>query len=222
MSTLLRSFEARRMSDAQHSTSALLRRVQAAARVPDFGPDGGDRNTEAEGTSPLSVPDDEPWPGWDREGRDGLARAIAGLIATRAPREGRAVVRGGRRSGISPLWATSDQVAGALLHLGRPAEARQIWECASDPPSPAIKLTRLATAALAALDFAMAETSYRAALDVDPARGEAWFGLALLHTQRGDAAGALAAARQGLRQALTPAQASFLRGIETLTARHQK
>ncbi len=108
-----------------------------------------------------------------------------------------------------------------MLHLGRPAEASRIWERASDPPSPATKLTRLATAALAALDFETADSMYRAALKFDPARGEAWFGLALLHTQRGDAAEALAAARQGLRHTLTPAQATFLRGIETLTARYE-
>ena len=124
--------------------------------------------------------------------------------------------------GISPLWSTCDLVAVVMLHLGQSAEARRIWERVSDPPSPAIKLTRLATAALAALDFATAESMYHAALDLDPAWGEAWFGLALLHIQRGDAVEALAAARQGLRQSVTPAQASFLRGIETLTARHAK
>jgi hypothetical protein len=40
--------------------------------------------------------------------------------------------------------------------------------------------------------------------------------LAWLHTQRGDSAQAVAACQQGRRHVLTPAQTSFLQGIETL------
>jgi hypothetical protein len=76
----------------------------------------------------------------------------------------------------------------------------------------------MAAAALAELDYQTAETTYHAALNIDPGQGEAWFGLALLHLQRGDAGQALSAARRGRRQSLTPAQGEFLRGVEALAA----
>jgi Tfp pilus assembly protein PilF len=81
-----------------------------------------------------------------------------------------------------------------------------------------LRLARLATAALAALDDATAETTYRAALALDPDLGEAWFGLALLHTQRGERAETLADCREGLRRPLTAAQTAFLEGLQTLAA----
>jgi hypothetical protein len=210
LSTLLRSFEARRMHDAQQSTAALLRRAEAEARGAEFEADGeGVRPAEDDKIRSLS-------------GRDDLARSVANLLGQGRTESAVGLFAAAEARGISPRWETSDQVAVALLHLGRPAEASRIWERASESPSLAMKLTRLATAALAALDFATAERAYQAALELDPALSEAWFGLALLHTQRGDAPEALAAARQGLRQSLTPAQTLFLRGIETLTARYEK
>lgn len=120
--------------------------------------------------------------------------------------------------GIVADWPTRDRVAAALLHLGRPAQARRIWEQVADSPSPSLRVARIATAALAELDYRTAETTYRAALSIDPGQGEAWFGLALLHLQRGDAGEALSAARQGRRQPLTPAQDEFLLGVEALAA----
>jgi tetratricopeptide (TPR) repeat protein len=120
--------------------------------------------------------------------------------------------------GIRADWATCDRVATTLLHLGRPAEARRIWEQTADPPSPALRLTHIAAAELAMLDFSAADHTYQAALAVDPQLGEAWLGLALLHTQRGNAAEALTASREGLRRQLTPEQQSFLRFVEALAA----
>jgi tetratricopeptide (TPR) repeat protein len=124
----------------------------------------------------------------------------------------------GQRQGIKPAWPVCDRVAAALLHLGRPAEASRVWETATLPPSPALKLTRVATAQLAAIDFETALQTYRSALDLDPRLAEAWFGVALLHTQRGDAAAALTAASEGARTSPTPAQKAFLTAIEALVA----
>ncbi len=115
-------------------------------------------------------------------------------------------------------WPECDRVAATLLRLGHPAKARRVWASAEDPPAPALRLARLATADLAALDFAAAERTYRAALELDPALGEAWFGLAVLHTERGDAAAVLAAARQGRKHSLTPPQDVLLRDLEALAA----
>ena len=113
-------------------------------------------------------------------------------------------------------WPTCDRVATTLLHLGRPDEARRIWDRAGAPPSPARKASRLATAALAEQDFAAAKDGYELALNLDPSLGEAWFGLALLHAQLGEAAEMLAACEEGLRQKPTPPQRASLERFRSL------
>ena len=127
--------------------------------------------------------------GFDRAARGGRRWVCRGRAAQGSAPTGRPVTAWPRRS---CTWATRPRRAGSGQRRG--------------PPAPALRLARLAAADLAALDFAAAERTYRAALELDPGLGEAWFGLALLHTQRGDAAAVLAAARQGLKQPLTPAQ----------------
>ncbi len=122
----------------------------------------------------------------------------------------------GRR--MAPDWPTGDRLATTLLHLGRPADARQIWERAVDPPSPAIRLTRIATALLTELDFQTAAETLESALKLDPHLGEAWYCLALLHVQRGEPKPASAACESGLRQSLTPAQRSSLERFKALIA----
>ena len=171
--------------------------------------DAGTRSPQADAESERS-------PSWTDEA--GLARAIATLIEEGRPEAAVGMFDEGRRQGIEPSWSVCDRVAVALLHLGRPAQASRIWERATAPPSPALKLARIATAAFAAFDFESALRSYRSALDLDPHLGEAWFGVALLHTERGDAKAALVAAREGARRRLTPAQKVFLTGIEALVA----
>jgi tetratricopeptide (TPR) repeat protein len=147
-----------------------------------------------------------------------VSRAIAGLLHQGRAEAAVRLFAEAEGRGIGSEWPTRDRVAATLLHLGRPAEARRVWERAGDPPAASLHLARLAVTDLAALDFATAEQTYRAALELDPGLGEAWCGLALLHTQRGDAAAALAAARQGLKQPHTPAQDALLRGLEALAA----
>jgi tetratricopeptide (TPR) repeat protein len=102
------------------------------------------------------------------------------------------------------------------LHLGHPELASQVWDRAAAPIAASHRPARIATAALAALDYPAAERGYRAALKLDPTLGEAWFGLAWLYTQRGDPAEALDACRHGLQQSLTPAQTVLLREYQTL------
>jgi len=120
--------------------------------------------------------------------------------------------------GVVPDWPTLDRAATTLLHLGRPAGARRIWEDATDAPSPSIRLTRIGTALLAAFDFQRAEETLRSALKQDARLGEAWFCLALLHVQRGEPTPALAACESGLKQSLTPAQRSSIESFEALIA----
>ena len=90
--------------------------------------------------------------------------------------------------GVTPSWATCDRVAAALLHLGRPAEARRRLGArgrasfASDTLNPA-RHRRPGGARLAGRGANVP----RAALELDGGLGEAWCGLALLYMQRGDA-----------------------------------
>jgi hypothetical protein len=219
--SLFRSFQARRMRDARRSLPERERRDAAAPAGDDWGRDvdmepGADADRVRSPLEPEAEPVPEPRP----IDRDGLAPAIARLLRTG---NGAAAVRLFEESedhGIVPDWLTRDRIAATLLHLGLPARARRIWEQAADAPTPSLRLARIAAAELAELDDRTAEATYRAALDLDPASGEAWFGLALLHLQRGDADGALSAARRGRRLSLTPAQGEFFLGVEALTARY--
>jgi tetratricopeptide (TPR) repeat protein len=199
------SFKARRMHDAQQEVVDLMRQARSS---------NGSRAAVKAPAAPTVKGAVERLPAW--ADRDGLSRAIAELLANGRPAAAvRLFATAGERQ-IVPSWPASDSVATALLHLGRPAAARRVWERAAEPPSPAVRLARLATAALAALDFPTAEREYRAAIALDPKLGEAQFGLALLFTQLGDAKGAVTAARAALQSSLTLSQNTFMAGIEAL------
>ena len=101
---------------------------------------------------------------------------------------------------------------------GEPAEARRYWEQAQAPPSPALRLARIAQAEMASNDLEAAEKTFRAALRLERRLGEAWFGLALLELQLGDADATLAACREGLACTLTEPQLAALDNIRTLVA----
>jgi tetratricopeptide (TPR) repeat protein len=189
------------MADAQQTVAGLLRRLRR-------GKEGSQLATQANAAEQL--------PAWD--GEAGMARVIAEFISNGRPEAAVQLFDEGQRHGIEPTWPVCDKVAAALLHLGYPTAARKVWEHATMPPSRAIKLTRVATAAFAAFDFETALGTYRSALDLDPRLAEAWFAVAMLHTQRGDASAALAAAREGARGSPTPAQKAFLTAIEAMVA----
>jgi len=207
---LHRAFEVRGMRDAQGTVGLLIDRARAVGFV-----NGDSRLTASvnQGHAELERKA-KPLPQW-KQGED-LAHIASELLEHGQPEAAIHLFAEAQGRGIAADWLTSDRVATTLLHLGRPADANQIWEHAIAPPSPAQRQARIATALLAALDLSAAERGYHAALKLDPTLGEAWFGLAWLHTQRGDSAEAFAACRQGLRQTLTPAQTSSLHGLQTL------
>jgi tetratricopeptide (TPR) repeat protein len=128
----------------------------------------------------------------------------------------------GGSQGTDIAWIASDRAASVLLYLGLPREARQVWEHCPRPPSSALLLVRIAAAELAELNYSSARRDFRAALEIDPHLGEAWVGLALLHTQCGEPAEVQVAAREGLREPLTPEQSSFLRRVNALAAPYTK
>jgi tetratricopeptide (TPR) repeat protein len=209
---LSNAFEALRLSDAKRSSHAPMQRARPIDRV--------NNTSEATGATDPWPPqhpfEDEPMIGWESDGADGLSRAVFALLRDGRAESAARLFAEAENRGIRAAWTTSDRVATALLLLGRPADARRIWERTKDPPSPAARLAHIAASELAALDFTAAENSYRAALALDPGFGEIWLGLALLHTQRGDPVAALTDSREGLRRTLTPEQRSFLQTLESL------
>ena len=209
--SLYRQFQDRRMHDARHSVAMMMCRAWAEDS-------GGDSNGELEPGEPsIESPNpDIPIPDWDRLDREGLNQSLVELLRHGRPETAIDRFAEAERRGIVPSWSTCDRVAAALLLLGRPDEARRIWERARNSPSTALRSSRIATADLAALDFPAAEAAFRTALKHDPELGEAWFGLALLHTQRGDLAEALTTCRAGLRRPSTSPRQTFLQSIEAL------
>jgi hypothetical protein len=209
---LQHALEIRGMRDAQLRLNVLIEHARAAASIDQDGSSttGNDQSrveTEREAAHP---------PGLNQDDQDGLAYTTRELLEHGYPETAIRLFSEAQARGITADWSTSDRVATTLLHLGHPADASRVWELAVAPPSPSQRQARIATALLAALDFSAAERGYHTALELDPALGEAWFGLAWLHTQRGESAQAQAACRQALRQTLTPAQTLVLEGLQAL------
>jgi tetratricopeptide (TPR) repeat protein len=178
----------------------------------------------------LSAPPPPPGAGWEPEAalswaqatycyRRALALAPEDATALRylrdvlrarrladAPAEGRDLAR---------TWPLAERVAGMYLHLGQPAEARSVWERAP-APSPAVRNCRLAETYWVERDHDTAARLYRAALAEDPRLTDACWGLAVLEAQRGDAAAALRACRDGLRLSLRERQRADLQALAAL------
>jgi tetratricopeptide (TPR) repeat protein len=121
--------------------------------------------------------------------------------------------------GIALSWELADRAATTYLHLGEPAEGRRYWERAQAPRSPALRLARIAQSELALTDLEAAEKTFRAALGLDHRLGEAWFGLALLELQLGDADATMAACHAGMSCTLTEPQREVLDKFKTLVDR---
>jgi hypothetical protein len=54
---------------------------------------------------------------------------------------------------VSWNWQVAERLAGLYMHLGRPTDARRVWELASDCPSPAMRQCRLACTFWVERDF---------------------------------------------------------------------
>ena len=212
--SLSQAFQALGFSDAQRFLDAAARGL----RDPDALMDGGARTGAADQSLPRAQADDELLTRLQADGAEGLSRAVSGLLLDGRAEAAVRLFAAAENRRIRADRATRDRVATTLLYLGRPSEARGIWERTVDPPSQAARLAHIAASELAELDFTAAERSYQASLALDPNLGETWLGLALLHTERGDAAETLKASREGLRRTLTPEQRSFLRFVEALAA----
>lgn len=125
------------------------------------------------------------------------------------------------RSSLEWTWPLAEAVACTLMHLGRPADARKVWQKAtllpSDiQPSESLLQCRLGDTYLVERDFENAGRCYRAAFAADPKRTEACWGLVMLNIQQGQAAPALRACRQALTLPLTDRTRTELKTLEKL------
>jgi tetratricopeptide (TPR) repeat protein len=116
-------------------------------------------------------------------------------------------------------WDLAEQVGALTMHLGRPADARRVWEQATDCPSKALRLCRLGSTYWVERDFAAARDFFEQARKADPKLAEAAWALAMLHTEQGDAEQARRACRQGLELSLNPEQRSDLEHLQALLGR---
>jgi tetratricopeptide (TPR) repeat protein len=203
---LFRSFGIRRMSDAQREiaprllehaklnqqqTSSLRRIIESIDPPRRFT---GPLTATPEGTLPA-------------------------LLAAQRPEEATRLAEQLRQqgSGVWP-WPLADRLAGACLHLGKAAQARQVWEQAKDPPSEALRRGRLASTYWIERDFASAIVLYQDALREDSQSGEPCWALAWLFTQRGEADEALRACRQARQRQLSERARSDMEALEKLLA----
>ena len=115
-------------------------------------------------------------------------------------------------------WELAERVAPVYLHLGRPAEARRLWQNAVRAPE-ALQLCRLADTYWVERDFQTALGLYTKAAARDAKLGEARWGLAMLLNQLGRAVPSRQACREGLHLQLTPPQRADLLGLQDMLAR---
>jgi hypothetical protein len=111
------------MRDAQRAIADQARRAGTIL-------DAGDPSTPSRTASPGASPH---WP--SKDGTDGLSRAVVTLVQQgRAESAARLVIEA-EDPEMMLDWPSGDRVAATLLHLGRPADARRLWERAEVPQS---------------------------------------------------------------------------------------
>jgi tetratricopeptide (TPR) repeat protein len=148
-----------------------------------------------------------------------VERAVPILLACRQPGHAFRRVESALESG-TPAWSWpfADQAAALCMHMGQPAAARQVWQAATSPPSEAVRLARLASTYWVERDFETARRTYQESLKKDPQLGEAWWGLAMMSAQLGQAQSLLDACRQGSQRKLSKREQEDLRELERLAS----
>jgi tetratricopeptide (TPR) repeat protein len=200
--TLERAFEFRGMLDARDALVARSGRTHGKARA-----DGVHLNRG------LAV---APSP-WRTESE--LSELVDDSLRGGRPEAVAALARDAEARHVDLSWNVADRIALTQLHLGEPAVAQQLWKAATDAQSDALRLARIAEADLVLMDFEAAIRSWRAAVRMDRRLGEAWYGLALLYLQRGNAGETDNCCREGLRCSLTGPQRRALQQMRAFVAR---
>jgi tetratricopeptide (TPR) repeat protein len=111
-------------------------------------------------------------------------------------------------------WDYAEQLAALYMHLGRPADARRVWQQATGCPSEALRQCRLGSTFWVERSFDTAREHFQQASKDDPQLAEAAWALAMLHTQLGDAEQARQACRRALKLSLNAEQRLDLENVE--------
>ncbi len=199
---LYHAFRERRMLDAELAVGERLRQVGGTSREQEAQIAEVSRLL-AEVKRQSGAPEETP-------------AAVLSLIRSYQPLAGvRLAQRMERRQAVTWSWPDADTLAMTYLQLGQPEKARHVWEHAS-ATSEADRLCRLASTFWVERDFDAAIQRYTRALAMDPKRAEAWWALAMIHTQRGQADAALQACHKGLALQPSEQQRTSLQQLEEL------
>jgi tetratricopeptide (TPR) repeat protein len=146
-----------------------------------------------------------------------LPAAVARLVQRNRPEAAARLIERAEEDGAARWpWPFAEQAAGLYMHLGRPADARRIWEQASGCPSEALRACRLAATFWVERDYDAAVRHFQAARAADPRLAEACWGLAMLYARLGDAGPALEACRAGGELSCNERQRADLAALEQL------
>jgi tetratricopeptide (TPR) repeat protein len=126
-----------------------------------------------------------------------LDQIVSAQLAAGRAESAAALLERANPSGSAP-WEVVDRIATLRLHLGEPDVARELWETAAPPSQAGIQAARIGTTYLVENDFDAARRHYRQALEADPTLFEAWYCLAVVAQDDGDAVSALDLARKAL------------------------
>jgi tetratricopeptide (TPR) repeat protein len=152
---------------------------------------------------------------------DRVPAIVEELLGRGQPEAAVRVIETAERGGpVGWSWSFADRAAGLYMHLGRPADARRIWQEARDCPSDALRRCRLASTFWVEGDLATAIRQCEEAVAADPNLGECWWGLAMLRAQQGDAGAALDACRRGFNAPLNGRQQADLKALQELAHPH--
>lgn len=146
--------------------------------------------------------------------------AILRLLKTQRPQMAVQLAGEAEKQGVQAWpWPVADPLAIAYLHLGRPGDARHIWE-KSSPPNPAARLCRLASTFWVERDLPEAIRLYQKAQAADPNLVEPWWGLAMIFTQLNQPDAALEACGKGVKLHSTRSQRAALQQLLQLLPRY--
>ena len=115
-----------------------------------------------------------------------LERAVEAMLADGRAESAADLLEQGYPLARAP-WEVLDRLATLRLHLGEPSRARAIWQNAVSTPQAAVALSRVGATYLAEEDFDSARRAYREALQAQPDLFEAYYSLAVLEGDAGDA-----------------------------------
>lgn len=205
--SLYDSWRARRMLDAQIAAGEQLRKLDAL--LPQQQEELAALAPMVAGLAPGDVlPDSD------------IAALVASMIERGAGATAAELVRVRKVDVADWDWPLVDRLAAVWMHLGEPGEARKLWNVCQNAPSEAVKLSRLADAALVERQFDLARNLYRQAVEHDPKLAEAWCGLAMMSAQQGDADEAFRACGKALAGDLPILQRRDFESLSRLVAQY--